>query len=150
MPRVALPIQLDMDTHRMLDKFAHSSSTPQSLALRSRIILAAAKGSANQQIASALKIPPVTVGKWRQSFAIHGMEGLRDAPRSGRPPKYDADTRHNRTASGRLPLAPTLTLKRSYWTSLGCISIRQRMRWSCAWTKNPASRHLIGPNRCYR
>jgi transposase len=94
MPRVALPIQLDMDTHRMLDKFAHSSSTPQSLALRSRIILAAAKGSANQQIASALKIPPVTVGKWRQSFAIHGMEGLRDAPRSGRPPKYDADTRH--------------------------------------------------------
>jgi len=34
------------------------------------------------------------VGKWLQSFAIHGMEGLRDAPRSGRPPKYDADTRH--------------------------------------------------------
>lgn len=94
MPRVALPIQLDIDTRRMLDKFVHSSSTPQSLALRSRIILAAANGSANQQIAAALKIPPITVGKWRQSFAIHGIEGLRDAPRSGRPPKYDADTRH--------------------------------------------------------
>src|SRR5678815_398181 len=67
---------------------------PRVALLRSRIILAAAKGSANQQIASALKIPPVTVGKWRQSFAIHGMEGLRDAPRSGRPSKYDADTRH--------------------------------------------------------
>src|SRR5882762_3766263 len=89
MPRVALPIQLDMETRRMLDKFVHSASTPQSLALRSRIVLAAADGSANQQIAAALKIPPITVGKWRRSFAIHGVEGLRDAPRSGRPTKYD-------------------------------------------------------------
>jgi transposase len=36
----------------------------------------------------------VTVGKWRQAFAVQGIEGLRDAPRSGRPPKYDADVRH--------------------------------------------------------
>src|ERR1700692_4836859 len=77
MPRVALPIQLDMETRRMLDKFVHSASTPQSLALRSRIVLAAADGSANQQIAAALKIPPITVGKWRRSFAMEGVEGLR-------------------------------------------------------------------------
>jgi transposase len=94
MPRVALPVQLDAQTRSILDKFVHSSSTPQSLALRSRIVLAAAGGSSNQQIASALKIPPITVGKWRQSFAINGIEGLRDAPRSGRPPKHDADVRH--------------------------------------------------------
>jgi transposase len=94
MPRVALPIQLDAQTRSTLDKFVHSSSTPQSLALRSRIVLAAADGSNNQQIASALKIPPITVGKWRQSFAINGIEGLRDAPRSGRPPIHDADVRH--------------------------------------------------------
>ena len=77
-----------------LDKFVHSSSTPQSLALRSRIVLAAADGSNNQQIAAELKIPPITVGKWRRSFAVHGLEGLRDSPRSGRPPKHDSDTRH--------------------------------------------------------
>jgi transposase len=94
MPRVALPVQLSAETRCTLDKFVHSSSTPQALALRSRIVLAAADGSNNQQIAAALKIPPVTVGKWRHSFAIHGIEGLRDAPRSGRPPKHDADTRH--------------------------------------------------------
>ncbi len=94
MPRVPLPIQLDVETRRVLDKFVHSSSTPQSLALRSRIVLAAADGSANQEIAIALKIPAVTVGKWRQSFAIHGLEGLRDAPRSGRPLKHDAEIRH--------------------------------------------------------
>jgi transposase len=94
MSRVALPIQLDVQTHSTLDKLVHSSSTSQALALRSRIVLAAAGGSNNQQIAAALKIPAITVGKWRQSFAIHGIEGLRDAPRSGRPPKHDADTRH--------------------------------------------------------
>lgn len=94
MPRVALPLDLDAQTRKTLHKFVHSASTPQSLALRSRIVLAAAGGSTNQQIAAALKIPPITVGKWRRSFAIHGVEGLRDAPRSGRPAKYDFEIRH--------------------------------------------------------
>src|SRR5260370_9232956 len=94
MPRMALPVQLSAEARGTLDKFVHSSSRPQSLSLRSRIVLAAAAGSNNQQIAAALRIPPVTVGKWRQSFAVHGIEGLRDAPRSGRPPKHDADVRH--------------------------------------------------------
>jgi hypothetical protein len=35
------------------------------------------------------------LGKWRQLFAVRGIEGLRDAPRSGRPPKHDAAVRHN-------------------------------------------------------
>lgn len=94
MPRLALPLHLDAPTRNTLDKFVASSSTPQSLALRSRIVLAAAEGSNNQQIAAALKIPPITVGKWRRSFALHGVEGLRDAPRSGRPPKHDSAIRH--------------------------------------------------------
>src|ERR1700719_3685689 len=94
MPRVALSLDLYAQTRKTLDKFVLSASTPQSLALRSRIVLAAAEGSTNQQIAAALQIPPITVGKWRRSFAIHGVEGLRDAPRSGRPPKHDSDTRH--------------------------------------------------------
>src|SRR6266404_2722032 len=94
MPRVALPLELDAQTRSTLNKFVLSSSTPQSLALRSRIVLAAAGGSNNQQIAAALQVPPITVGKWRQSFAIDGIEGLRDAPRSGRPPKHEADIRH--------------------------------------------------------
>jgi transposase len=64
------------------------------MALRSRIILAAAEGVNNQQIAAMLKIPPVTAGKWRQAFAIDGIEGLRDAPRSGRPPKHGDEIRH--------------------------------------------------------
>src|SRR5580658_4409104 len=94
MPRVALPLQIDAATRHTLEKFVHSSSTPQSLAMRSRIVLAAGDGSNNQQIAAALRIPAITVGKWRRSFAIDGLEGLRDSPRSGRPPRHDVETRH--------------------------------------------------------
>jgi putative transposase len=60
------------------------------MAPRSRIVLVAATGRSNQQIALALGVPEVTVGKWRRSFAVDGLEGLRDAARSGRPPKHDA------------------------------------------------------------
>jgi len=93
MPRVAPPLPLDAQMRKTLDKFVHSSSTPQSLALRSRIVLAAADGANNQQIAAALKIPAVTVGKWRRCFVAEGLEGLRDAPRSGRPRLHDFTVR---------------------------------------------------------
>lgn len=87
MPRVAPRITLDSTTESTLQYQAVASVITPRLALRSRIILAAAKGKSNQQIAAALSIPLVTVGKWRRLFAEYGLEALRDAPRSGRPGK---------------------------------------------------------------
>ena len=72
----------------MLRHLVRSPSTPQGLALRSRIVLAASVGQSNQRIAAMLKIPEVTAGKWRRAFAASGMDGLQDAPRGGRPPKH--------------------------------------------------------------
>jgi transposase len=91
MPRSAPAIVLDPGTQSTLNGWVQAASTPQALALRSRIVLEAAAGLSNQHIASALEIPEVTVGKWRRSFATHGLDGLRDAPRSGRPPKHGAE-----------------------------------------------------------
>src|SRR5216684_174629 len=88
MPRVAPAIELNPVMKATLDHFARSASTSQALALRSRIVLAAAAGQANQQIATALQVPEVTVGKWRRCFASHGLDGLQDAARSGRPAKH--------------------------------------------------------------
>ena len=88
MPRTAAVIELSTLTKAALDHLVRSPSTPQGLALRSRIVLAAATGQANQQIAAALRIPEITVGKWRRCFAAKGLDGLRDAPRLGRPPKH--------------------------------------------------------------
>jgi transposase len=90
MARIAPAIHLDPETRATLNGWIHAPSTAQALVLRSRIVLAAAAGNPNQLIASDLGIPQVTVGKWRRSFAELGLDGLRDAPRSGRPPKHDA------------------------------------------------------------
>jgi hypothetical protein len=90
MPRIAPAIGLDPKTRTTLNRWVHAPSTAQALVLRGRIVLAAAAGHPNQQIASDRELPQVTVGKRRRSFAAFGLDGLRDAPRSGRPPKHDA------------------------------------------------------------
>jgi Transposase and inactivated derivatives len=56
--------------------------------LRARIVLAAAAGTANAGIAVEVDVCQDTVRKWRGRFAGHRLDGLKDAPRSGRPPVY--------------------------------------------------------------
>jgi transposase len=106
-PRIAPAIGLDPEARATLNGWVQAPSTAQALVLRSRIVLAAAAGRPNQQIASDLGIPPVTVGKWRRSFAELGLAGLHDAPRSGRPPKHDAAVwQRVQTLAGQQPEAP--------------------------------------------
>ena len=58
--------------------------------LRARIVLAAANGASNAAIARDLAISVDTVRKWRRRFGEHGLEGLRDLPRTGRPRRFAA------------------------------------------------------------
>ena len=94
MPRVAPTISLDSEVRSQLKHFTQAASAAQALALRSRIVLGAAGGKSNQEIAAALGLPQVTVGKWRRAFAAHGLAGLEDAPRSGRPVKHGPEVWH--------------------------------------------------------
>jgi transposase len=57
---------------------------------RARIILACLEGKEIQQVAEELGASVPTVRKWRQRFSQHGMKGLRDRPRPGKPAKYDS------------------------------------------------------------
>jgi transposase len=93
MPRVAPTITLNSVTRATLKHLERAPSTPQGLALRVRIVLAAAEGHANKTIAADLSLPQVTVGKWRRAFAAHGLDGLQDAPRPGRPVKHGPEIR---------------------------------------------------------
>lgn len=70
-----------------LELLARRPKTAQRLALRSKIVLRAAQGEANQVIARALGVTGATVGKWRERFREQGMEGLSDEPRPGTPRK---------------------------------------------------------------
>jgi transposase len=56
--------------------------------LRARIVLAATAGAANAAIAAQVGVCADTVRKWRRRFAADRLAGLRDAPRSGRPPVF--------------------------------------------------------------
>jgi len=89
MPRVAPHISLDARSRRELQALIRSPRTRARLKQRCRIILMSARELLNRDIAEKLGLPQVTVGKWRRSFAEKGVDGLSDAPRPGRPPKYD-------------------------------------------------------------
>jgi transposase len=68
--------------------WSHGRSTPHRVVLRSRIVLLAADGHENKQIASRLKIRPETASLWRKRFIDHRLDGIvRDAPRPGRKPR---------------------------------------------------------------
>jgi transposase len=60
---------------------------------RARIVLAAAAGSTNVAIAAQVGVHVDTVRKWRRRFAAGRLAGLKDAPRSGRPPVFTATDR---------------------------------------------------------
>jgi transposase len=61
--------------------------------LRARIVLAAADGKANAAIGRELAVHVDTARKWRRRFAAGRLAGLKDAPRSGRPPVFTAADR---------------------------------------------------------
>jgi transposase len=72
---------------------ARSARGPYRDRVRAAIVLAAAAGQANAAIAAELGICTDTVRKWRRRFAEGRLAGLKDAPRSGRPPAFTATDR---------------------------------------------------------
>ncbi|MQB01752.1 MAG: IS630 family transposase [Actinobacteria bacterium] len=91
MARPPVPIDLSPEQEVDLRTLLRARTTPQQLALRARIVLQAAEGVSNKDIAAALGTTPQTVGLWRGKFAREGMAGLQDAPGPGRPRAIDDD-----------------------------------------------------------
>jgi transposase len=82
---VAVAVVLDDVERERLESWTRRRSSAQALALRSRIVLLAAEGLKNTEIAARLEIDIATVRKWRNRFAEQRLEGLLDEPRPGRP-----------------------------------------------------------------
>ena len=95
-------VELAPDVRQEVEGLLRRHSLPQQLALRARIILAAADGANNSQIARQFDLAVDTVRLWRQrwlAFApvpltdLSVEERLRDVPRSGRPVQITAEQR---------------------------------------------------------
>jgi transposase len=81
----AVELLLSDGEREQLRAWARRRKSAQALAQRSRIVLAAATGGSNSQIAAEMGITRGMVAKWRSRFAEYRVDGLLDEPRPGRP-----------------------------------------------------------------
>ena len=80
-------ITLTQEDRETLNRWSRGRSTPVRLMQRAKIVLLAAEGQRNKDIAGQLGMAPNTVGRWRRRFAAGGLAAIeKDAPRSGRKP----------------------------------------------------------------
>ena len=91
MSRTAPEIILDRVQREQLEALTRAASTSQAEVLRARIILLAALNWQNEEIAVELQTTEQTVCKWRRRFARHGLAGLQDDARPGRPARVSAN-----------------------------------------------------------
>jgi transposase len=86
---VAAPLVLRDGDRSRLESLTRSSSVRAGLAQRARIVLLAAEGLSNAEIARRTGTSRPTVVDWRARYDAGGIRALEDAPRSGRPPRID-------------------------------------------------------------
>ena len=90
--RRACQITLTDADRTTLERWSRGRSTQARLVTRARVVLAAAEGKENKDIAAELNISRGAVARWRDRFVAAGVAGIKkDARRGGRPPKERQD-----------------------------------------------------------
>jgi len=122
-----------------LEALTRASSASQSEVLRARIILLAASHWPNEEIAAQLQTTEQTVCKWRRRFARHGLAGLQDATRSGRPVRVSA-----RTLNSVLTKVTQPPKGRARWS---CRSMARQAGLSKSWVQQLWWRNDLKPHQ---
>ena len=81
-------IKLTEEERAELARRARAEKLPFQDVQRARIVLYAAQGMADTEIAARLDTTARIVGKWRRRFFHDRLEGLKDKPRAGRPRRF--------------------------------------------------------------
>jgi transposase len=85
-------LSVSQQQQEQIEQWLAALGTPQQVALRCRIVLAASYGKTEAQIAATLEINRKTVRLWRERFTQEGLQGLWEiAPGRGRKPIYGPD-----------------------------------------------------------
>ena len=80
-------ITLTSGEKRALEQIARKYTSPYHQVVRAKIVLMAAQGLRNDQIATRVSLPRQIVSKWRKRFFEERLEGLENLPRAG-PPSF--------------------------------------------------------------
>lgn len=95
MPRRSpFAIVLSGQEKRSLEQRARKYTSSYCDVQRAKVVLLAAEGLENRQIAQRLDLPRQIVSKWRKRFFEERMVGLIDRPRHGRPRLFSPSGRH--------------------------------------------------------
>jgi transposase len=114
---------------------ARAVRSPYRDRLRAQIVLATASGSNNATIAVQVGVHVDTVRKWRRRFAAARLAGLKDAPRSGRPPVFTAADRAEAVALAcALPAESGVPLSR--WS---CPDLARELAARCQIAASPST-----------
>lgn len=81
-------LSLTIEQQRELEARARRYTLPYRDVVRAKIVLMAANGLDNDEIAARLDTRREIVSKWRKRFFEHGLTGLEERPRGGRPPVF--------------------------------------------------------------
>src|SRR3989442_7591333 len=90
MQKVASAVVLSEPDQNQLESWVRAQFPPQQVVLRSRILLMAAEGKQDLEIAGELNVNRHTPALWRKRFQTQGLEGVWEIqPGRGRKPLYD-------------------------------------------------------------
>jgi transposase len=120
--RVAAKVQLSDEDREWMRLRMSSAVTPRRLAERCEIILLAAEGKTNEEIAAVCSITRQKAGRWRDRFVQGGRKGVEeDAPGRGRRPSYGDEVRQQivRRTTNATPPAATHWSRRSMAKATG-------------------------------
>ena len=130
--RVAPPVKPDNSQRIMLEQWARSRSLPARQVERARIVLLAAEGKSDLEIAAALGVSNQKAARWRKRFLESGLGGLeKDAPRSGRKPAITSSVKDElirKTIDGK-PENATHWSTRSMAAAMGVSEATVRRVW---------------------
>jgi transposase len=89
--RSPFEVQLSLDDRTVLEERASSRTAAHAEVVRARIVLLAAEGAQNVEIAKRVGVCVDVASRWRKRFCEQGLLGLKDRPRSGRPRVFGSE-----------------------------------------------------------
>lgn len=139
--RIPVEIQVTKSERKILERLSRGRLVPARQVHRAQMILLAADGFSNADIAEELGVMPHTVGRWRNRFSEHGLAGIeKDLPRGGRSRmSKELESEIIRKTTQETPANATHWSTRSLAEELGVTQSRVHRVWKA----NGLKPHLV-------